>query len=82
MWLGAAVHYAQRCRRHKTEPQAFLEAWGNGCVSRVQSRQRVGAPASVNSSLPLQAQSNGNIVYNGGPVMSNGLQVRTRKASC
>lgn len=80
--MACPVQCAQRCRRHKTQPEAFLEAWGNGCVCRVQSRQRVYAPASVNSSLPLQANSNGNIVYNGGPVMTNGLQVRTRNNAC
>lgn len=78
---GAALLTMQRCRVHNTKPEACLKALGRGCVCLAQSRSRVSAPASVNSSLPLQANSNGNIVYNGGPVMTNGLQVRTRDAS-
>ncbi|KAK9835007.1 hypothetical protein WJX81_003699 [Elliptochloris bilobata] len=38
------------------------------------SRKHVGTPVSVNGSQPLQNAAT-NILYNGGPVMSNGLQI-------
>ena len=47
-----------------------------------QSRKAKSGPANVNSSLPLQSAASTNIVYNGGPVMSNGLNVRSPEFAC
>ena len=47
-----------------------------------QSRKAKNGPANVNSSLPLQSAASTNIMYNGGPVMSNGLNVRPPEFAC